>query len=387
MSEFNTPDYLKPYLAAVAKANEQVTLIRALAGEVSARNAPQPAEAVPFGYCATAGLKFELPAGGIEDHKRYVEQLLAAYPPLPVVDLYGIRTQKPVEALRDAELNEAGRELYPVLFRTDLVKREQKPATDDARWWTSFPCGTVEVMVRRASAELFPIPMHAYEADSHTYATGRQSMYRRRPKTYPALTERDALRSLEPLEAFRLKLRNTGAELVLNAVRDRLLRVAPSGESVVTLEMLTESSEVAFNPLKRLTPSRYLTEVEAQELVELVGVAGADLAKELLARRAELQALVAKGAELVAAAVAPFKGFVEDIWVALALEQLIAREVGNGVRINWCKLDYSRTKFEIRVSRQFTSVSDVVFKDVTVPVNQAGRMLTWKDIGLEFVDL
>lgn len=147
-------------LAAARAQHEKATL---LLGQLPA-NAPEPTALHTFGYCADYGLEFKDP--------KLVERLLELYPPLPLVDLTGAtRTQKPLAYVRDNEQRDAQLTLYPVVYKTGLDRA--------ALWWTSLPCGTVQVSVKGVKAfEGMPeSEVHRYEKLVHGYSTGAAEFF------------------------------------------------------------------------------------------------------------------------------------------------------------------------------------------------------------------
>jgi hypothetical protein len=148
---------------AVARAqHEKATL---LLGQLPAQT-PEPSVLNTFGYCADYGLWFNRP--------ELVQQLLELYPPIPLVDLSGgSRTQKPLAYVRDNERSDSLLPLHPVVYKGGVGEARE------AVWWTSLPCGMVQVHVKGVKAyEGIPdSEAYRYEKLVHSYSTGAAEFF------------------------------------------------------------------------------------------------------------------------------------------------------------------------------------------------------------------
>lgn len=378
MSEFNKNHFLSTYQTAAHKAQQDLAHATKLATAIRDKNAPEPADLSLFGYCASASMKFHITKASPDSVSSAVAELLAAYPPLDVVDLVDVRTQKPVEALRENETTEPYVELYPVLFKNDHRSY--------ARWWTHLAGETVEINAEGANAEAFPIPMHAYVADSHTYSTGVQSFYRRAVKQYPSHLDAELEAFAKPLEEFAQGLSAPGAKAVVRAIIDRVRRPG-LGVPVVSEDMLLETIRQDQNPLRRLSPGRYFNAESAAEVVRLADQATKDLAALMQTSGALIQQKVEEGAGRLVGILQRHHGKPEGLLVREALQQILDRDVGAGVRLNWLKYDPTRKCFELRVQLVWGASAKTFFKDVIVHVQPDASPLSWKALGLEFVEV
>ena len=378
MSEFNKNHFLRAFETAAHKAQQDLSHASRLANAIKDKNAPEPADLALFGYCASASMKFDMAKASPDSVSSAVAELLAAYPPLDIVDLVNVRTQKPVEALRANETSESYVELYPVVFKKDHRSY--------ARWWTHLAGETVEINAEGAQAKDFPIPLNAYVADSHTYSTGYQSFYRRAVKQYPSHLDAELEAFAKPLEEFAQGLSAPGAKAVVRAIIDRVRRPG-LGVPVVSEGMLLETIRQDENPLRRLSPSRYFNAESAAEVVRLTEKAAQSLASLLQTSGELLQHKVEEGAQRLAGILQRHHGEPDGLLVREALQQILDRDVGAGVRLSWLKYDRVRKCFELRVQLILGVSAKTFFKDVCVPVQPDASPLSWKALGLEFVEI
>lgn len=386
MSEFTSPSFVSAYQAQAAKAAREAAAVQALAACLP-RTSVAPVDAVHFGYCADMGLKFDLTGQSDDSRKATVAELFAAYTPLPLVDLPLVRTQKPVEYLRDQELTAFRREIFPAVVKYEKLPetalRSTQPVTH-VRWWTRLAVGVVEVAIKGAQGQDLPVPGHAYAADSHTYSTGSQSMFHRRLKEYPLVLPKGLDEWFAPLEAFRQRLRSPGAVLVFNAAVERMLKDVPPG---TTVGMLMGTGLLDYNPFRNLNPARYLTEAEATELVALLAQAKDAHGQMLATQGPRLQALVNEGADLVRKALEGFQHANHEQSVRQVLQQKLSRDLGMGVTLAQFRCNRRPDQFEVRVQLQAGRPMKTFFKDVTVPYAEGGAAVTMDDLGPEYVEI
>jgi hypothetical protein len=161
------------------RAKEQANVEKALAHQqmvnkllsVLPVETPGNLEVDLFGYCAEASLTFSGDGGEGVDLTRRLYEL---YPPLECVDAKGsTQTQKPLQYLRDQELSDSSRPIFPVLVKHEGSKRT-------ARWWTTLAGHVVAVQVKDGSLSSFKdILEHRYVPDSHSYGGGSVSFMTR----------------------------------------------------------------------------------------------------------------------------------------------------------------------------------------------------------------
>lgn len=375
MSEFQF-DFVTQYDQEAQKAQAAAQKMRELAACLSL-DVPAPVRAVPFGYCADLGVTFDCKGKSLEDLQPLVARLLEAYPPMPLVDLPQARTQKPREFLRDTELTSAQREIYPVVFQYEALRdtrglKSQVPP-GRARWWTRLAAGVVEVSAEGAGADAFCIPMHAYVPDSHTYATGSQSMYHRKLLEYPLGEPAGFESGLSALNEFQASLPSPGARAVVNAVKDRIFR---SSLPVVNLSMLQEKPGAYQHVFSRISPSRYLSEEQMSQLVDLAEKAESSLKASLKQARPLAQANLDKAADLVSELLSEFSGISDEVLVPKVLQQQISQKVGQGVSLAWVRFDKLAKSFDVRLQVSFGREASPAFKDLRIPGKKDAPGLT-----------
>lgn len=380
------PSFIEGYEADLRKAQASLQKMLQLAESLSTKQAPQPVSAAPFGYCADASMIFDLPGQSLETLQPLVAQLLEAYPPMALVDLPHVRTQKPLEYLREEEKFDTQRELYPVVFKHEAFASSQKDGAHrhSARWWTRLPVGVVEVSVKNAPEKAFDIPLHAYEPDSFTYATGSQSMYRRRMLDVPLGIPAGVENWLQPLEDFAKSLSSPGARAVVNAVRDNVLLGRAQS---LTKAMLQNISSVAYNPYRALNPQNYLSEAQADELVKLARATDEALVQGLAQVKPGVEASVEKAAEFLKELLSGFSGAEDVGLVQKALQQRISQEVGQGVQLVHLNINREGRCYVARVQVSLGRMVSPVFQDVTVYWQADKPQLTVARIGVQYVPI
>jgi len=387
MSDFTAPAFVGKYQKDLEKAAREAQLMQKLA-ESLVPTAPQPTDARPFGYCADLGLKFAFEKLPAAERAAKVKELLAAYPAMPLVDLPDVRTQKPVEYLRENERAEACRDIYPVVFKYEAEPRRpdkslELKAPGAARWWTRLAGSVVELDVRGAEPSDLDLPGEGLYADSHSYATGAQTMFHRRLKEYP-LTYADGLEGwFGPLDKFRASLRSPAARMVANAAIDRMVRaISPA----TTLGMLQET-ECYYNPFSKLTPARYLTLEEATQLMELITVADASRETMISASARLFQDAADRGAALVSGLIGGFSGMTASSNASEGLQQKLSKEIGFGAQLAMLQFDNRRRIFTARVQTQIGRTNRTFFKDFEVQATPGGPLLTLQSLNPEYVEV
>lgn len=386
MSEFQF-EFVAEYEEEAQKALAEAQKMRELAACLS-KEVPAPARARPFGYCAELGITFDLKKQSAQDLQPLVARLLEAYPPMELVDLPQARTQKPREFLRGSELSDSQREIYPVVFKYEapssarVFKAEEPKAC--ARWWTRLDAGVVEVHAEGAGPDAFSIPAHAYTPDSHTYATGSQSMYHRRLMEFPLGVPAGFQEGLSTLDAFQEKLGSPGARAVVNAVKERLFRGV---QPMVTLNMLQDKAGPYQNAFSRLAPSRYLSEEQMVQLVALAEKAAEELKQSLNVAIPLAQANLEQAAELVTQLLSGFRGIWDGVSASKVLQQRISQEIGQGVDLAWLKYNTPSESFEVRLQVSFGRAASPAFKDLRVTAGKGAHGVTGAALGPVFVPL
>lgn len=197
MSDSNQASLLKSpllssYVAQVTAAQTELDKACAIANTLAGKLI-QPTGIELRGYCADAFLRFDLEADAAghlldpESSYQHTLAVLKSYPPVPLVDLVGLRAVKPLSTLRGHELEEDAVPCFPVVVKThverNLHRVDQTKAV--ARWWTELDGKLAEVQAKApALGVLERLYGTAHEASSDGHPTGGQTSFHRVLKPY-----------------------------------------------------------------------------------------------------------------------------------------------------------------------------------------------------------
>lgn len=386
MSEI-TPKFLNDYELAAEQAQVQLQKMRELA-HCLPPDLPMPRKATTYGYCADLCMTLVLPAGTEQELSALAEKLMSAYKPLDAVYLPEQVTVKPREYLRGAEFQSVQREVYPVGFFVDAPEKAggpDAPVKYTARWWTRLSAGVVEVLAEGVTPSMLGVSEQAYAPLMRNH--GRQQLiYTRRLLKVPLGRIEVLAPWLGKLQEFLDTVPSPGARQVVNAVKSRLFL---SSEEPVTLEMLTGSPSLKYNPFARLKPWLYLSEDKAEELVELSKQLAAGLEKALSQAKPAMQDAVNRAHDLVKELLSGYSQVADREMVLEVLQQKVSQQIGQGVEV--CLFDYNKRSkaLEARVMVQVSQYAPAIytFKDVVCPCEPGKPVLKAMDLNPEFVPL
>jgi hypothetical protein len=191
---------------------------------------------------------------------------------------------------------------------------------------------------------------------------------------------------LGKLQAFLDSVPTQGARQVVKGVKSRLFL---NSEEPVTLEMLTGSPALKYNPFARLQPWQHLSKDKAEELVELSKQLAPGLENALSKAKPVMQDAVDRAHDLVKELLSGYSQVADREMVLEVLQQKVSQQIGQGVEV--CLFDYNKRSkaLEARVTVQVSQYAPAIstFKDVVCPCEPGKPVLKAMDLNPEFVPL